>query len=81
MRVDHRGSIEAERMTMTEENEEVDLAVCGENLAPLRRTCELRWEAFVGLEKTLQQKWVAEARDSDGTVHRRHVWRDVPNSR
>jgi hypothetical protein len=61
-----------------------DYAQCGDSLAPMKPTCELRYvPAFNGLtcqtELRLQQKWKAEAMQQDGSTWVTYEsWRDVP---
>ena len=58
---------------------------CGQNLAKLMPTAELRWvpnprlgENISQGEKVLQQQWVASSKMPDGGMWEEHRWRDVP---
>jgi hypothetical protein len=64
---------------------------CGQDLAKLMPTAELRWqwqhvpaphlgENISQGEKVLQQKWVASAKMQDGGRWEEHRWRDVPTA-
>jgi hypothetical protein len=66
-----------------------DYVQCGQDLAKLVPTSELRWEwkyvpaPHLGTnisqaEKVLHQKWVASAKMSDGGMWEEHRWREVP---
>jgi len=55
--------------------------VCGQSIAKLLPTAELRFTRPVGTTTApdrLQQKWVASARMADGGMWEEYRWRDVP---
>lgn len=62
-----------------------DYVQCGQSLAKLMPTCELRFAmseaprwGLVPDPARLQQKWVATAKQQDGAMWEEHRWRDVP---
>lgn len=64
-------------------SDDSNFVVCGQDIAELKPTAELRFEQRVdpfdrNSYKVLQQKWVASARMSDGGVWSECRWRDVP---
>lgn len=72
-------------------NEEDNFVVCGQDLAELKPTAELRWElrwmpnprlgaSIAEQQPILQQKWVASAKMPDGGMWEEARWRDVPVS-
>lgn len=71
-------------MTISTED---DYVLCGQDIAKLTPTCELRLVAThsemsspftAPVRPRLQQKWVASAKMPDGGVWEEHRWRQVP---
>jgi hypothetical protein len=63
-----------------------DHVICGNEIAKLQPTCELRFvlvnhrNPLTGdyYPPALQQKWVASAKMADGGTWEEHRWRNVP---
>lgn len=70
---------------------ESNFVVCGMDIAELKPSAELRYEArwfpisprdpnTCEMRPVLQQKWVARAKMPDGGMWEEHRWRDVPTT-